>query len=327
MSDTSFSLRRALRSVFVRPRWAETVDLRGKHAIVTGASPGSLGYETARMLAQWGAQVTVTSRSNTEALADQIAAQITTGSSAGRVSGHRLDLADASSVSAFASWYREHEGDRLDILVNNAGIHLDLLSQWKEPRLSDDGVELQWRTNFLGTYQLTRLLMPLLQRTGRESGDARVVNVVSQLHSKGGNDGLFDPDSRRYNSWVAYGRSKLALVHMTGEIQRRYAVKDNLQAFCLHPGAVYTNVAGKGLADTGLVEKVRNALAPVEAFFLLTPLEGAQTQLYCATSPGAEGGCYYRNCRPAKSSADAQDHDVAARLWQETDAWLDASKR
>ena len=110
--------------------------------------------------------------------------------------------------------------DRLDVLVNNAGIHLDLRSAWHEPHLVD-GLEVHWRTNYLGTAQLTRLLVPLLLATAEAQGEARVVKVVSKLHARGRNEGL-DGHLSPYDSWAAYGTSKLALVHEAREIERRY---------------------------------------------------------------------------------------------------------
>ena len=88
---------------------AARVDLNGRRIIVTGATPGSLGFATAEALSAWGADVVTTSRSG--------------------VAGRALDLTDAASVRAFADWYIS-EHDRLDVLVNNAGIHLDLSSTW-----------------------------------------------------------------------------------------------------------------------------------------------------------------------------------------------------
>ena len=74
-------------------------------------------------------------------------------------------------------------GERLDVLINNAGVHLDLMSAWKEPRLTDDGFEIQWRTNYLGTMHLTHELRAALETTAGATGEARVVNVVSSLLS------------------------------------------------------------------------------------------------------------------------------------------------
>jgi NAD(P)-dependent dehydrogenase (short-subunit alcohol dehydrogenase family) len=305
----------SLHRLLLRPAFALPADLRGRRAVVTGTAPGSIGYQTARTLAAWGAAVTVSTRSDPAAVVAQLRRD-----SGGEVTGHALDLAEPASVRAFAQFCLAGRGGRIDLLVNNAGVHLDLLSQWQEPRRLADGQEVHWRTNYLGTLQLSALLLPALLDTARLQGQARLVNVSSMLHARGSNAGLFAPQEK-YNSWVAYGLSKLALIHASFELQRRHGAQ-GLRASSLHPGAVYTNIAAKGLAGNPLIEKLRGAMSPVEAFFLLTPEEGAQTQLHCATAPDAAGGLYYRDCLPAPPSADALDAQVSARLWNETAAWL-----
>jgi NAD(P)-dependent dehydrogenase (short-subunit alcohol dehydrogenase family) len=299
------------RRLLIRAPRAEAVNLAGRRFLVTGAAPGSLGFETARLLAAWGAAVTLTTRANTERVAAMLP---------GTVDGHALDLANTGSVQRFARWYAERHG-ALDVLVNNAGVHLDLLSQWQQPKLSADGYETHWRINYLGTAQLTQQLLPALRAAAQARGQARVVNVVSKLHAKGSNKALFAAPAR-YDSWAAYGTSKLALMHHSFEMQRRCA-GEGIQAYCLHPGSVFTHIADKGLAGNPKLEALRRALAPVEALFLLTPEEGAQTTLHCAASPDAQGGQYYAACKPASTSADARDAAVAARLWQDTARWLD----
>jgi NAD(P)-dependent dehydrogenase (short-subunit alcohol dehydrogenase family) len=307
---------RRLRNLVVRAPHAQTVDLQGRRMIVTGASPGSIGFATARTLASWGADVTVTTRSDSSSLAQALRASLPAGR--GSIDADVLDLADADSVSRFAGAYAERHG-RLDVLINNAGIHLDLLSQWREPRLVD-GVEIHWRTNYLGTMQLTHALLPLLLQSAARTGDARVVNVVSMLHARGRNAFLFAPITP-FNSWVAYGTSKLALVHASSELQRRHAAA-GLQAYCLHPGAVFSNIAAKGLVGNPRLAAIRDLFAPVERFFLLTPDEGAQTQIHCATAAQLPGGQYFRDCAPAFASGEALDAQVASRLWNETQAWV-----
>jgi retinol dehydrogenase 12 len=307
-----------LHRLITRAPAAARADLAGRNFIVTGAAPGSLGFETAAALAAWGASVVVTTRSNPRAAVAALQARLPDGGGT-RLAGHPLDLAQAESVARFTAWFGAQYG-ALDALVNNAGVHLDLLSQWREPQLLADGLEIHWRTNYLGTAHLTRRLLPLLQQTARSRGGARIVNVSSMLHNRGRNDLLFAPQPR-YNSWVAYGLSKLALIHHSFELQRRHAAA-GVQAYCLHPGAVYTNIADKGLAGSPGIAAMRKTLAPVERLFLLTAQEGAQTQLHCATSPAAEGGRYYVKCRPAQPSADAGDATVAARLWEETEGWI-----
>lgn len=306
-----------LRQLLLRVPVVPPVDLSGRHYIVTGASTGSLGYATAKTLLSWGAQVTVTARSrSTEimaALQDELPAMH------GNIYCRDLDVANVGSVCNFASWYTA-ERRLLDGLINNAGIHLDLLSQWDAPRLSEDGEELQWRTNYLGSLHLSHLLQPLLLARADDVGEARVINVVSMLHARGLNSEFFNP-LKPYNSWNAYGQSKLALVHMTMELQRRYGAR-GLRAYCLHPGSVYTNVAAKGLSGNPFIEGLRNFLAPLERFFLMTPDEGARTSVYCATAADAVAGRYYRNCEEARPSAEVADIEVARRLWERGEAWL-----
>ncbi|MGI9289522.1 MAG: SDR family NAD(P)-dependent oxidoreductase [Pseudomonadales bacterium] len=318
------NLRQLLRKPFITTSFAKETNLNGKHVVVTGVGPGSLGYETAKTLARWGAVVTVTTRRNTVAAVETLTAELARENVTAQINGHELDLCDASSVNQFTHWYLKNYGAQLDILVNNAGIHLDLLSRWKEPKLSDDGHEIQWRTNYLGTAHLTHNLLPLLQETGDKHGDARIVNVVSQIHSRGSNEALFDPNTP-YESWKFYGLSKLAMIHFSHQLNRRFAEKHKVQSYCLHPGSAsgtYTDVATKGFAGRPIIGLLRKLGAPLERLFMSTAEEGAQTQIHCATSPQAKGGYYYFNCEISEASADSNDENAAERLWQETSGWV-----
>uniref|UniRef100_UPI003568602C SDR family NAD(P)-dependent oxidoreductase n=1 Tax=Nocardioides sp. TaxID=35761 RepID=UPI003568602C len=197
-----------------------------KVVLVTGATPGSLGGASAEAFAALGFRVLTTTRSC------PVSAET-----------HPLELSSRDSVAAVAEWVSRTAG-RLDVLVNNAGIHLDLRSTWREPQLVD-GHEVHWRTNYLGTAQLTRALLPMLLTTAQAHGEARVVNVVSKLHERGENAAL-SGGPQPYDSWAAYGTSKLALIHEAAEIERRYG-DQGLHGFSLHPGSLSTNVADRGL--------------------------------------------------------------------------------
>jgi NAD(P)-dependent dehydrogenase (short-subunit alcohol dehydrogenase family) len=275
--------------------------MSARTALVTGTGPGSLGEATARLLRQEGFRVLTTRRS------------VPTSPET-----HSLDLASADSVRTFVTWLEGTTG-RLDVLVNNAGIHLDLRSTWTSPQLLD-GHEIHWRTNYLGSAQLTRLLLPLLTTTAREHGEARVVNVVSKLHSRGSNEALFDGVTP-YDSWAAYGTSKLALIHETTELERRHG-ELGVHAYSLHPGSVYTRIADRGLETAPVLARVRKVFAAVERRALLTPEQGARTTVFCATSPDAVPGGYHRGGKAVDPSPDAREADVAGRLWAQTDDWV-----
>ena len=272
--------------------------------VVTGAGPDSIGLATAQALADQGHQVLVSTRS------DPVPG----------FAWHPLDLADPGSVKAFADWTLAQVDDRLDALVNNAGIHLDLRSKWAEPRLASDGHEVHWRTNYLGTVQLTRLLLPVLLGTAGTRGDARLVHVVSKLHARGSNEALLD-GVQPYDSWSAYGTSKLGLVHDVVELDRRYAA-DGLRAMAVHPGSVFTRIADAGLANSPVLGRLRRLGRPLERRMLLTPEQGAATTVHCLTEPTVEGGRYYRRSAVAEPSSDALDAEVSRRLWERTDDWL-----
>ena len=308
--------------LFGRNPTAEWADMSGRYVIVTGASPKSLGYETARILASWGASVVVTSTRNVASMANSLKADLCRiGADENRLAARSLDLCDVESVNGFVTWYRQNYGDRLHVLINNAGIHKNILSPRKKPPPSKDGFEIHWRTNYLGTFHLTSRLLPLLKRSGLECGDARVINVSSHLHDRAKNEGLFDA-TEPYHSWDAYALSKLALIHFSSEIQRRFAARYNLRSAALHPGSVETNLtrmAVPGGRTGGVFHRVGCVLA---SLVLLRPEHGAQTTVMCASKQPLRGGEYYDRCALAEPSGESRDEAVSKLLWERSDAWV-----
>ncbi len=306
---------------------AQRVDMADRHVIVTGASANSLGYATARILAGWGATVAVTCRRDVARMETSLKDDLRRiGADENNLTAHVLDVCDADSVNGFVAWYHRRHAGKLHVLINNAGVHKNIFNPRKRPPPAADGMEIHWRTNYLGAFHLTRLLLPLLQRGGLESGDARVVNVASHLHDRGRNAYLFD-ENPRYHAWDAYGLSKLALIHFTCEIERRYAERYNLHAAALHPGSVNTNLAQPDLPPGRIGDAVRRVSSGLSALVLLSPRAGAQTTVMCASMPGFRGGEYYERCSVSAPAGDSRDAAVARRLWEESEAWADTLPR
>ena len=125
-----------------------------------------------------------------------------------------------------------------------------------------------------------------------------------------------------YDSWDAYGTSKLALVHEAAEIERRYA-DQGLHGYSLHPGSVFTKVADRGLETAPILARLRKLAAPLERRALASPEVGARTTVYCATSPDAVPGGYHTRSAAAEASPEAADAAAAAALWERTTAWAE----
>lgn len=322
LSDISTAVTSVARRLFTTPPMATPVDLTNKIAIVTGASPGSIGYETAKTLASWGAKVVVTTRNNTDQCVHQLTSELQHQHLPNDIIGHSLDLTKAETVEDFVAWYGNTVGDTLDLLVNNAGVHSDIMGSWKEPMLSADGFEIHWRTNYLGPMHLTHRLLPFLGRAGNKTEPSRVIFVASHLHQKGENSELFQRN-KPYNSWLAYAQSKLGLVHAAFELHKRYSPQ-HIQSYVLHPGSIATNIALKGMESNQTMKKLLEIVNPLQAWFMLTPVQGAQTQIYCATAPGLPGGRYFDRCSVAQPNPEASNAEVSRKLWDETQQWVDS---
>ena len=301
---------------------AEEVDMSSRNIIVTGAAPHSIGYETAKILASWGATVVVTSAHDIELMESSLKRDLRIiGADEKKITAHTLDLCDVESVNNFTTWYRKNYNDKLHVLVNNAGIHENILNPRKRPPMAKDGFEIHWRTNFLGTFHLTSLLLPILKQSGLESGDARVINVTSHLHDRVKNKSMFS-DYADYHSWDAYGLSKLALIHFTFEIQRRFAKKYNLQSVAVHPGSVMTNLTQIKEFEGKIGYLLNRICSSLASLVLLSPVFGAQTSVMCASKYPLQGGNYYKRCEIAESSDETKDQEVSKLLWDNSDAWV-----
>ena len=302
---------------------AERVDMSGRTVIVTGASPNSLGYETAKTLARWGADVIATSLHDAKTTEACLKSDLSRVGADGNISVCSLDLCDTRSVSNFVAWFVQTYEGKLHVLLNNAGIHKNILSPRQKPPLSADGFEIHWRTNYLGPFHLTNLLLPSLKRGAQESGDARVINVASHLHDRVSNEELINP-TNRYHSWNAYGASKLALIHFSFELNRQFEKEFNLRSVAVHPGSVHTNLTQTRPINGQFGEVLNRVNYAMTSLVLLHRKYGAQTLIMCASTPTLQGGRYYERCRARKSSHQSRQMSVSNTLWRQSEAWLES---
>jgi NAD(P)-dependent dehydrogenase (short-subunit alcohol dehydrogenase family) len=277
----------------------------GRLAVITGANTG-LGLQTARVLAERGASVVLACRDL--AKAKDAAASISPAGQ-GEVSTIELDLGSLDSIRATAAQLHDRY-ERLDLLINNAGLMMPPYGR------TEDGFEQQFGVNHLGHFALTGLLLDRMMKVP----GSRVVTLSSAGHRMGRID--FDNlqwERGGYQRSAAYGRSKLANLLFTYELQRRLAAAgaDTL-ALAAHPGLSRTEL----VRYLPLWMRLGSYMIPNQSSAM-----GALPTLRAATDPAAAGGEYYgpagraETSGPAKrveSNARSHDAEVAARLWDES---------
>lgn len=282
---------------------------KGRLIIVTGT--GGLGYETALALARAGAEVILAgrNRSKGEAALKKIRSSFTSAN----IHFEELDLADLASVEAFANRMRS-KYQRLDVLINNASVMLI-----PHRKVTKDGFELHFGTNYLGHFALTAHLMPLL-RKGR---NPRVVNVCA-LAARSGVINFDDLQSEhQYKPMTVYRQSKLSSLVFSLELHRRSASeKWGVKSIAVHPGIARTNLIANGTGENSMSTIVHRLLGPI---LFQSAAQGALPTLFAATSSEAVSGQYYgpdgfNELRgfptPARISTWAKDVNSAKQLWE-----------
>jgi len=281
-------------------------DLTGKHFLITGATSG-IGKEAARELVRAGAHVTITARS--EEKAERTRKEIASE----RITTLLLDLADLNSVRKAA---REVTTD-IDVLILNAGVMAVPFTK------TADDFELQVGTNHLGHFAFAGLIA--------ERVKSRIVTISSQAHRTGSfGDGSVNAirdiclGRNKYQTWAAYGASKLANLLFTFELQRLVTSRGySFNAFAAHPGYSNTNLQAVGPQMRGKVFEER-ATAFMHSIVAQSASRGALPTLCAATFPNLYGATYIGPDgllemrgfpKATRARAIAYDQNLARNLW------------
>ncbi|KAI5981779.1 NAD(P)-binding protein [Pisolithus albus] len=254
-----------------RSKRIEIPDLTGKVALVTGTNTG-IGKETARVLLTKNAKVWIACRDVAKGEAALKELKERTGRDAHLL---KLNLANLRSIKEAAKEFLSKE-TQLHVLFNNAGVMHPPVEL-----LTDDGYDLQFGTNVLGHFYLTKLLLPTLLSTATSSpvGTVRVVNTSSTAHWLGSLD--FDtfkdtPKRRAQGTLHLYNQSKAANIVFSKELHRRYG-DQGIVSISVSPGAIATEILRNNASIIRLLSGV--VLYHVSYSVL--------TQLYAGTSPEA----------------------------------------
>ena len=190
-----------------------------KIVLVTGANKG-IGFGIAKHLGQSGWQVIIGARD--EGRAEKAISEL---KSAGiDVLGWvNIELRDLANIEQAAKEINAKYPE-LTLLVNNAGIPGDMSVDSLHTELSDIKETLD--VNFIGTFALTKALMPLLAKN-----EGRIVNVT------------VPSEISPYWHPLAYVASKAAQNAMMGVMAIEFQQSNTpLEVFSVHPGPTTTDL-------------------------------------------------------------------------------------
>lgn len=269
----------------LRTRCLMSVDVsaaRGRSFVVTGGNTG-IGRATVEALVAGGARVLLAARSSEKTL--PVIAAIKAAHPQADLDFLQLDLADFDNVRRAAAELLATERP-VDVLINNAGLA-------GSKGMTKQGLELTVGTNHFGPYLFTQLVLPRLLL----SSSPRIVNVASEAHYNAKRID-FDAIHKPATSTVAfgeYGVSKLMNVLHAKALARRHPT---VMTSSLHPGVVASDVW----------RELPSLLQKVAKLFMITNEQGAQTSLFCATSPSVTtSGRYWDKCREKRPNRLADD--------------------
>ena len=186
-------------------------NLNGKNALVTGGNSG-IGYATAQLLKENGANVIITGRSED---------RVKTAAEELGVKGIVADVSDLSALDGLAESVQS-EVSSLDILFVNAGIFIPA----PIGQISEEVYDQQMNINFKGAVFTIEKLLPLL------SEGASIVNL-SSINAYMGmpNTSIYSASKAAMNSYTRVASMELA--------------PKKIRINSVNPGPVQTPIFGK----------------------------------------------------------------------------------
>lgn len=222
-------------------------------------------------------------------------------------SSHTLDLGDLTSVQTFANYIKKTYL-QIDCLINNAGVMYTSAGKTK------NGFEIQFGTNVIGPFLLSKLLVDITKKQVWLSSKAHTSLGAPKIAL----DAITKVDESNYNTLLRYQQSKLGDILLAKYFNEKYT---NLIAVSVHPGIVKTNLSRHMTFSKKISFILKHPLSLLNVLSMKEPEEGAATQVMLATLPESEliGGAYYTDCKIVEETEIARNIDDAKMLYEYCD--------
>ena len=210
------------------------MDLKGKKAMITGASRG-IGRTVAIKLAEAGADVLFTYKTS-DIEANKTKAAIRSLGQECLI--YKADVRDRIAMAQIFGAMDSHWGS-LDILVNNAGINI--------PTDFDKILDEDWdeilSVNLKGPFICTQMALPLLGK----SGNASVINIGSVSGQYGG------PRTAHYAA------SKAGLISLS-QVIARFGANRGIRSNTIAAGIIASEMGSAGISAPSVAKAAENIL-------------------------------------------------------------------
>lgn len=281
------------------------IDLRGKVALITGASAG-IGFEIAKEMAKRNSTVIFACRNEQKTLKVIKEIEKENKQAKGKLLFFHLDLNDLNSVRNCAKRVKE-KFRSINFLFNNAGIGTTL------PNCTKQKIEQMFGVNYLSHWLLTNLLMDLIKK-----GDCKVINTSSMAHIFGKKSYFQEKyigDCKECKE-IRYQRSKAANIAHAKTLARRIK-KFKGAFFSFHPGIIKTKIFDEGKKSSVFTRLYMSIIFP----FFSTPKQGSSTAIFLAFEDlqKLKNGGYYWNCKLARNLKFINEENFQNELWKKSE--------
>ena len=276
-------------------------DFNGRMVIITGATSG-IGYQTAREYALHGANLLLINRNEEKsiALCEEIRQEF-------QVECEYMiaDFSRLSDVRKVGKYLLESDLE-IDVLIHNAGIYST------SKIITEDGNELVFQINYLGSFILNYMLKDKLKAQGK----GRIILVNSEGHRFAISGIRLDDlsyENHRHTGLGSYGVAKTAQLLSIIKFAE-YFEGSGITINAMHPGNVKSNMG----QNNGRIYRwyKRNLIDRRSK----SPEISATALYYLGVSKEIEGinGKFFNLTIEEEPAPPALDRDAAEELWNIT---------